>query len=111
MNALKKLAATLVSELLAIGSAAAISLLGGRAVGLFHGTQTMSEPGFQYITVSIIDEGTIAFFASIACAIVAAGIAASGAGIGRSAILGILSGAIVAAGAIGISKAGFSEGP
>ena len=111
MNALTKFAANVISALLAIASAAAVSIYGGNAMGLFRGTQTVNDPGFQMTTYSIIDEGMIAMMASLGGAILASSIAANGAGIGKAAILGILSGALVAAGAISVSKAGFSEGP
>ena len=39
----------------------------GRALGLFRGNTTSGVPGFYEVTtISIIDEGTIAFMASMA---------------------------------------------
>src|SRR5262249_18340875 len=75
-----------------------------------RGTETISDPGFQLTTFSIIDEGMIVMMVSLGGATLASKIASSGAGIGKAAVLGILSGSFVAIGALSISKAGFSEG-
>ncbi len=83
----------------------------GKAFRLFRPNETYTMPGgFQYSSTVIIDEGMIALFASLPAAVLCASLAAKDAGIGRSALLGVLSGSIVAAIVAAASKCGINQG-
>ena len=108
----QRLASQLIAALMSIAAAGGTVLVGGRALNLFRGTEIVETGpgGPQFWTFNIIDEGTIAFIVSLTMATWAAEIAAKNAPVGRAALLGLFSGALVAAVVISASKLGASEG-
>jgi hypothetical protein len=101
----------LVAGLCALATAGGTAGLLAKALGLFRPNETYTMPGgFEFSRSTVIDEGMIALFVSMAAGPLSASLAARDAGLGRSALLGLLSGTIVAAIIATASKCGISQG-
>lgn len=108
---LNKIVSKLIAELISFATAAGTTLVGGRFLGLFRSTETYGIPGiYEWKVYWLIDEGMIAFIVSVGGAMWAANIAAKNTNVGHSAILGLLSGLLVAVIILTASKIGLSEG-
>ncbi len=110
-NAFAKVVARLLAGISALAAAGGTALVLAQTLGLFRPNETYTMPGgFEYRRTTIIDEGMIALFASLAAAPLAASLAAKDANMGRSTVLGLLAGFIVAAIISVVSKVGASQG-
>jgi hypothetical protein len=110
-NSLTRVFGRLLAGLSALAAAGGTAMVLARALGLFRQNESYTMPGgFEYSRTTIIDEGMIALFVSLAAGPLAASLAAKDAGIGRSTVLGLLAGTIVAAIVSFVSKVGISQG-